>query len=172
MKNKILVTGITGNVGNDVGKKLLEKGARVKAAVRNVEKVEKEGLEGVEYVKFDFEDTTTYEETLKDVSKVFLMRPPQITDAKRQIKPFVEEAKKRGVEQIVFLSLMGIERNPIPPHYKVEKYIKESGVPYTFLRPSFFMQNLNSTHRDDIRIGMIFLFQQESLGQALLIQEI
>jgi uncharacterized protein YbjT (DUF2867 family) len=33
----------------------------------------------------------------------------------------------------------------------VEQFILEAGLPYTFLRPGFFMQNLSTTHRDDIR---------------------
>jgi uncharacterized protein YbjT (DUF2867 family) len=36
------------------------------------------------------------------------------------------------------------------PHHKVEGYVRASGVPYTFLRPSFYMQNLNTTHREEI----------------------
>jgi uncharacterized protein YbjT (DUF2867 family) len=37
------------------------------------------------------------------------------------------------------------------PHYKVEKHLKASGIPTTFLRPSYYMQNLNTTHRVEIR---------------------
>jgi hypothetical protein len=46
---------------------------------------------------------------------------------------------------------MGIERNPIPPHYKIEKYIKKLGIPYTFVRPGFFMQNISGIHSYEIR---------------------
>ena len=55
-----------------------------------------------------------------------------------------------GVEHIVFLSLLGAERNRIVPHAKIEAHIRSSGIPYTFLRPSFFMQNLSTTHREEI----------------------
>lgn len=44
-----------------------------------------------------------------------------------------------------------MEKNPIVPHHKIEKIIKESGIPYTFLRPSFFMQNLISQHGEELR---------------------
>jgi uncharacterized protein YbjT (DUF2867 family) len=37
------------------------------------------------------------------------------------------------------------------PHYKVEQWLLGSGVDYTFLRCSFFMQNLNTVHRTEIR---------------------
>jgi uncharacterized protein YbjT (DUF2867 family) len=88
---------------------------------------------------------------------VFLVRPPQLGDPK-PLLPFVREAKEAGVRHIVFLSLLGIERNPLPPHYRIEKYVKNSGISYTFLRPSFFMQNLNTIHQGDIRDrGDIFI---------------
>jgi uncharacterized protein YbjT (DUF2867 family) len=78
------------------------------------------------------------------------MRPPAIADSE-VFRLFMEEAKKSGVEHIVYLSVMGAEKNPIIPHYSIEKLIMASGIPYTFLRPSYFMQNLSTTHRDDIR---------------------
>jgi len=53
---------------------------------------------------------------------------------------------------VVFLSLQGVENNSVTPHHKIEKLIVESGLPFTFLRPSFFMQNLSTTHRDEIRM--------------------
>ena len=52
---------------------------------------------------------------------------------------------------MAFLSLIGIERAKIVPHYKVEAYLRASGQAWTFLRCSFFMQNLNTTHRTEIR---------------------
>lgn len=59
--------------------------------------------------------------------------------------------KEIGIKHIVFLSLLGVEKNPIVPHAKIEAMIKASGIPYTFLRPSFFMQNLLSQHGDELR---------------------
>jgi uncharacterized protein YbjT (DUF2867 family) len=63
----------------------------------------------------------------------------------------MQAAKAAGVRHFVFLSLIGIERNTVVPHYKVEQYLTRSGMDYTFLRCSFFMQNLNTTHRAEIR---------------------
>jgi NmrA-like family len=70
---------------------------------------------------------------------------------KRHLLPVVRAAKDAGVRHVVFLSLLGVEKNQVVPHAKVERFILEAGVPHTFLRPSFFMQNLSTTHRDDIR---------------------
>jgi len=76
---------------------------------------------------------------------------PQLTDVLGIFVPFIQKCKEVGVKQIVFLSLLGVERNPFPPYYKIEKAIVASGIPYTFIRPSFFMQNLSTTHAADIK---------------------
>jgi len=55
------------------------------------------------------------------------------------------------VRHIVFLSLLGAERNPILPHTRVEKLLMASGANWTMLRCGFFMQNLNTTHLADVR---------------------
>ncbi|MCU0509261.1 MAG: NmrA family NAD(P)-binding protein, partial [Anaerolineae bacterium] len=68
----------------------------------------------------------------------------------RRLHPAIDAAQAAGVKQIVFLSLMGV--NPRVPHYKVEQKILATGLPYTFVRPSFYMQNLDTFYRDDIRL--------------------
>ncbi|MCX7773177.1 MAG: NmrA family NAD(P)-binding protein, partial [Clostridia bacterium] len=45
----------------------------------------------------------------------------------------------------------GIERNTVPPHYKIEKMIEELGIPYAHIRPGFFMQNISGIHSLEIR---------------------
>lgn len=80
-----------------------------------------------------------------------LMRPPKLADSEVDMHPFLQSAKKNGVKKIVFVSLLGVERNPIVPHRKIENMLKGLGVPYCFLRPSVFMQNLNTNHREEIK---------------------
>jgi len=81
---------------------------------------------------------------------MFLMRPPHIANIKRDMYPALDAAKAAGVRHVVFLSIIGIEQNTVVPHYKVETYLREHGLDYTFLRCSFFMQNLEAAHRDEI----------------------
>ncbi len=148
----IMVTGATGNVGTEVLHLLAQQGYTVRAAVRNVAAV-RAAAPNVEYVPFDFEDPATYAPALRGVRRLFLMRPPALSDTKRYINPVIDAAQTAGVDQIVFLSLLGAEKNPVVPHRHVEQYLEASGVAWTFLRASFFMQNLSTTHRDDIRDG-------------------
>lgn len=65
--------------------------------------------------------------------------------------PFVDAAEEAGTERVVFLSLLGAEKNPVVPHRRIERHLEASGLSYTFLRASFFMQNLTTVHREEIR---------------------
>lgn len=143
----VLVTGASGNVGAPLVEHLVAGGARVRVASREGARAP----EGTSAVRFDFEDPSTHVPALRGVDKVFLLRPPAISDVKRHLLPVVRAAKEAGVRHVVFLSLLGVEKNPVVPHAQVERFILEAGLPHTFLRPSFFMQNLSTTHRDDIR---------------------
>jgi uncharacterized protein YbjT (DUF2867 family) len=82
---------------------------------------------------------------------MFLLRPPHISNIKRDMFPAIVAAKQAGVKYVVFLSLIGIENAKFVPHYKVEQYLQELHLQTTFLRCSFFMQNLNTTHRKEIK---------------------
>src|SRR6056297_1635037 len=153
---KILITGATGNMGQETIRELLKinnENLEIIAGVRNIAKAKKElsKFAGVKFRKFDFMDNQSMEISLNGINQVLLIRPPAISQVKEYILPFIKMVKMNAVEQIVFLSLQGVEKNPIVPHYKIEKYIKEADIPYTFLRPSFFMQNLSTTHRLEIK---------------------
>jgi uncharacterized protein YbjT (DUF2867 family) len=105
----------------------------------------------VDAVRFDFTDPTTHAATFKDIRKMFMMRPPHLTNIQRDMKPAMDAARQAGVTQVVFLSLIGIEHAKYVPHYKVETYLHKINMQTTFLRCSFFMQNLNTTHRKEIK---------------------
>lgn len=156
MVKKILITGATGNMGQETIKELMKKNnnkLEIVAAVRNIGKAKKElsHFEGIKFRKFDFMDEESMKYSLEEIDQVLLVRPPAISQVEKYILPFIKMIKQSSVEQVVFLSLQGVEKNPIVPHHKIEKYIKAEKIPYTFLRPSFFMQNLSTTHRLEIK---------------------
>ncbi|MGB6035282.1 MAG: NmrA family NAD(P)-binding protein, partial [Cryomorphaceae bacterium] len=104
----------------------------------------------LEKIKFDFTDLNTFLPALKEVDLLFLLRPPQISDVGKYFAPLIHTAKEASVRHIVFLSVQGVEKSKIIPHYKIEKLIVESEIPYTFLRPAYFMQNFTTTLRNDL----------------------
>lgn len=144
----VLVTGSTGNVGVEVVSQLLSRGATVKGAVRTG----RNGVlvPGATPIEFDFKEAATFGPALDGVDRVFLMRPPHMSDANAFV-PFIGAMVKAGVRQVVFLSVQGAGQNPFVPHHGIEALLKKSGLNWTFLRPSFFMQNLSTTHCADIR---------------------
>lgn len=153
MSQTILITGATGNVGAELTRQLRQLGAPVVAAVRSPDKARRVLGDATATVAFDFARPTTFTTAFSGVRTLFLVRPPSITDTRRYITPAIVAARRAGVEHIVFLSLLGAEQNPIVPHYRIEQDLRESGLSWTFLRASFFLQNLDTIHRDDIRDG-------------------
>jgi uncharacterized protein YbjT (DUF2867 family) len=151
MVTNILVTGATGNVGREVVQLLSAQNFRVTAAVRNPIEASKDFASNVRCVLFDFTNPDTFADAFTGVNKLFLVRPPAIADI-HQITPALNAAKQAGVEEIIFLSIIGADKNRIVPHYAIERAIEQLDILAVFLRCSFFMQNLNTTHREDIRI--------------------
>jgi uncharacterized protein YbjT (DUF2867 family) len=154
LSRTILVTGATGTVGSEVVKQLVSSLSSssssgqsvVRAAVHsqnNADKFRQYG-EKVEIVNMDYNKPETITAALNNASKLFLLTLPSLnmTDISSKV---VREAKKNGVQHIVKLSVFGADAEPGiiigRLHRKEEKIIEESGITYTFLRSSAFMQN-------------------------------
>ncbi len=102
-------------------------------------------------VEFDFTDHGTFSSALGDVDRVFIMRPLHLGKPE-DLKPFINALKAKGdIKLVSFLSLMGVEHNPVAPHHKIEKFIEQAGLPYCHIRPSFFMQNISGVHAFEIK---------------------
>lgn len=153
----VLVTGASGNVGAYVVEFLLELNEQVVVAGTDILKLQKMFGGDVKSVCLDFTKRETFEAATEDVDRVFLMRPPHLGKPE-DLYPFIDHLKSKQIELISFLSLMGVEKNTIPPHHKIEKYIERSEIPYAHIRPGFFMQNISGIHAKEIREDdMIFI---------------
>jgi uncharacterized protein YbjT (DUF2867 family) len=154
-KLKILITGASGNVGLETIRGLIEIDSPhqiIAAGPRTVPSpVLKRELKNLEYRSLDFSDTQTFDQALKGIDVVFLLRPPQLADIERYFQPFIHEMLDKGIRKVVFLSVQGVENQKHIPHHKLEKLINQSGLEYVFLRPGYFMQNLTTTLIDEIR---------------------
>jgi uncharacterized protein YbjT (DUF2867 family) len=142
---QILITGANGNVGQALLRHFAPgPDQRLFTAVRNDQP-------GTHERFFDFTDPATARAALRDIDVLFLLRPPQLSQVDRYFAPLIATARDQGVRHIVFLSVQGAEEQSFIPHAKIERLLRESGLDYTFLRPSYFMQNLTTTLREDIR---------------------
>lgn len=148
---RILITGASGNVGKYIAQYALENGQEITVAGTRTDILSKMFGESAKVAYFDFTDSTTFQDALKDVDRVFIMRPPYLGKPE-DLKPFIDALKEKGGMRLVsFLSLIGVENNPLPPHHKIEKYIEQANLPYCHIRPSFFMQNISGVHAFEIK---------------------
>jgi len=152
---KVLVTGATGNVGQEVVEALLAQQMPAKAAARDTARVhqfaEKNGWQGdYEAVALDYTNPDSIAAALDGVDRVFLVTPTMGPVAE-MVTAFLSVAKNSGVKHIVRLSGMRTINEPSATHAESERLIAESGIAYTFLRPNFFMQNFNTFYVDGIK---------------------
>jgi uncharacterized protein YbjT (DUF2867 family) len=151
MLPRILVTGAPGNVGTPLVRDLQAADVPFRVGARNPEKARAALGDPVDAVRFDFQDAATFPAALADVDRVFLVRPPTLANVQRDFVPFITAAAAAGVQQMVFLSVQGVENSRFIPHARIEAAIEQSGMDHTFLRAGFFMQNLTTTHAAEIR---------------------
>lgn len=149
---RVMVTGASGNVGRYVLESLVDMGEQVLDAGISLDKLNATygKIDSVKTVYFDFTNMDTFETALKEVERVFLMRPPHLGKPE-DLLPFIEAMSRANIKLVSFLSLMGVENNPVPPHHKIEKFIEQYKLPYAHIRPGFFMQNISGIHALEIK---------------------
>ena len=156
MAQTILVTGATGTVGAELVKALANRGLPVRAAVHSLIKGDRlrQLNPGVQLVEVDFARPETLHVALTGVERVFMITPfsdDQVAIGKR----IIDAAKAAGVHHLVKLSAAGAEADPGIQlgrwHREVEQYLAQSGLSYTILRPTGFMQNFLHYNADAIR---------------------
>lgn len=152
-----IVTGPTGNVGFEVSRYLVDKNPEeldFRLAAHSVDRVVKEFGPATPVRHLDFDDPSTWPAVLEGGTTLFLLFPlPHPRTAKRWMVPFIDAAKEAGISHIIYVTVPGGDASRVIPHNTVEQHIKASGLGWTLLRPSYFMQNLVralSTHGVDI----------------------
>lgn len=162
MRETILVTGATGTVGREIIKQLALQDVHVRAGVHSIITGENlKRLPGVDIVEVNFEEPGSLHAAFTHVDRLMLITPLS-EDQLEMTKNLVDEAKKQGVKHIVKLSALGAgAEHGIQLgrwHREMEQYIEASGIPYTFLRPASFMQNLVNFSAESIkREGKFYL---------------
>jgi uncharacterized protein YbjT (DUF2867 family) len=135
----ILVTGASGVLGRAIVDTFTGAGLAVRQAVRNPEKAKP----GIESVRFDYTEPATFGPALEGAGGLLLMAPPLDPNAAAELRPVIALAKEAGVQHIVLISAVGVNHNEQAPLRIVEHAVMDSGIPYTILRPNFFMENFS-----------------------------
>ena len=172
-QESILVTGATGNIGSQVVKQLLSDApdVSIKAAVHSSQNVKKiKSDDRVKVIQIDYNKAETLRQALNHVDKLFLLTP-DVPNAAELASNLVIEAKKAGIKQIVKQSVMGAaleaDVGTMRLHRQVEKFIEQSGIPFTFLRPNEFMQNFVNFHSPSIKGNNAFYVPLEDAKVSL-----
>jgi uncharacterized protein YbjT (DUF2867 family) len=143
----ILITGATGKTGGEVARQLAAADVPFRALIRNPDKAEELNTLGAELVFGDIADKAFLSRALSGIDKAFLVMP---NDEQQLIleKQFTDAAVTAGVQHLVYLSSLESvpeSKNPITRnHVAAENHIRESGVTWTIMRPTFFMQNFET----------------------------
>lgn len=126
-----LVLGGTGKTGRRVVTRLVEHGFPVRVGSRNADP------------RFDWDDESTWPAVLADVGAVYIVYYPELAfpGVVDRISAFVELAVAHGAQRLVLLSGRGVERDAGPS----EDVVKQSGLSWTILRPSWFFQNFSES---------------------------
>lgn len=148
---KILVTTPTGKVGQALVPLLQQAGATVRLGAHSPEKA-RAAFPGLEVVPLDHTDPATHAAAVAGVDALYLASPGDFPSAPE--KALVDAAKRAGVKRVVKLAAMGIEHSDNPLR-QVEEHVRASGLAFTFLHPTWFMQNFTTSMAGALKAGFL-----------------
>jgi len=140
----ILVTGVTGQVGGELAKRLVAAGADVRGLTRDASHA-RAALHGARAVQGDFDVPSTLAAAFAGAQSAFFVAPasPRLAELGGH---FFEAAKNAGVRHVVIVSSATIQFEPRPAighwHWELEQRLEASGLGWTMLRPGNFASNV------------------------------
>lgn len=140
----ILMSGATGGIGGEVCRLLMAAGARFRAMARKQTQVEDFQLRGIDAVLGDFDRPETLAAAMAGCDTLFLITPPT-PEQFAQETAAIDAAARAGVRRIVKISASdGNVRSPVlwaRAHARIDHHLRASGIAWTILKPTAFMQN-------------------------------
>ena len=150
---RILVVGATGLIGAPVAQRLLAEGHQVRLLVRDTGRASQRLGDGFEYVEGSVTDGGAVDRAVAGMNGVHVRLgvedPAQLEPVEHQGTAAVAAAAARhGLERITYLTgnLVRVDYGPKIAEHRAklaaEQAIENSGVPYTFFRPTYFTNTL------------------------------
>lgn len=140
----ILVLGATGGIGGEVCRLLKKAGTSFRAMARKQEQVDQFRADGVDAVRGDLDRPETLTAAMAGIETLFLVTAPTPAQVAQETAA-INVAKRAGVGRIVKISASDCNvRSRIPwakSHALIDHYLRASGVDWTILMPTAFMQN-------------------------------
>jgi uncharacterized protein YbjT (DUF2867 family) len=142
---KILVTGAAGNVGSHLVRELQERGATVRAFVRDAKRAAAKLGPDIELAVGDFEDPASLRRAMRGIDRLFVTSANGPREVAHETAT-IDAGAAAWVQRIVKLSAIGAEiGSPLmfsDMHARIEKHLADSPVPSVVLNASDFMSNL------------------------------
>jgi NAD(P)H dehydrogenase (quinone) len=144
------ITGITGQVGGAMARKLLAEGKTVRAVVRDAEKGKSWASHGCEVAVADMDDAAALAAAFRGTDGIFILPPsefdpsPGFPEALRIIEAVKEAILSAQPAKVVCLSTVGAQAtqpNLLTQRTLLEQALRTLPVPVTVLRPAWFMEN-------------------------------
>jgi len=136
----IAITGVTGKIGGAVATELQDLAPRLRLLGRNPSRAPR--LEG-QLAVADYSDAAASREALAGVNVLFMVSAGESPERVQQHEVFVDAAAAAGVKHIVYTSFLGAKPDATftlaRDHWYTEQHIRESGIAWTFLRDSFYL---------------------------------
>jgi uncharacterized protein YbjT (DUF2867 family) len=174
----IAVIGASGTTGRTVAQLALDGGHDLRAVARHTESCADLSASGAELIAADLDDPESISAALTDVEAVYYCSPlpagydnPFALERSRGRK-LIAAARSRGAAHFVLLSAMGPETAPgvelIEAKRAIERDLANSGLAYTILRPSMFMDNVAMAGPDALTgLGLTWPFSEDALIQPI-----
>lgn len=158
----ILVTGATGQLGGETARMLIEQGERPRVLVRNKAACADPRWAGVQAVVADFDRPDSLDIALQGVTSALLVSPstPSMVSQQSAFVAAAARASRRGPPLRItkvsgFLTAVDSPSQSGRWHAEIEANIEAAGLPATFLRMPFFMQNLIKSEHASIQSGVL-----------------